>query len=172
LVNRTCEEATGATCQQFGVQTSFDHPVGCCNSLATQLKDVSFDNAAVRTPNAPGGGGGRGGPVGICAPYAVGSNGAAPGAPGTGAAAGTYAGAHTGLPVGRRLKRSPSATGRRRGRALTGSGSRELLQVGTASSDDDETLWPLQVCGVCLARVSPPLALSGSASIESTLLRK
>ncbi len=42
LVNGTCDENTGKECQQFGVTTSFDHPVGCCNYLASNYKDVTI----------------------------------------------------------------------------------------------------------------------------------
>ncbi|GFH21736.1 uncharacterized protein HaLaN_19098 [Haematococcus lacustris] len=41
VVNATCMELSGAACAQFGAETSFDQPIGCCNRLITMLSVVN-----------------------------------------------------------------------------------------------------------------------------------
>ncbi|KAL6758967.1 hypothetical protein V8C86DRAFT_3133901, partial [Haematococcus lacustris] len=51
VVNATCMELSGAACAQFGAETSFDQPIGCCNRLITMLSVV---NTGPQSINATG----------------------------------------------------------------------------------------------------------------------
>ncbi|GFH18988.1 uncharacterized protein HaLaN_15873 [Haematococcus lacustris] len=47
VVNATCMELSGAACAQFGAETSFDQPIGCCNRLITMLSVINTGGRCV-----------------------------------------------------------------------------------------------------------------------------
>ncbi|KAJ9523924.1 hypothetical protein QJQ45_022417 [Haematococcus lacustris] len=49
IVNSTCMELTGPACAQYGGETSFDEPIGCCNRLTSMLAAVSIVRPIVMT---------------------------------------------------------------------------------------------------------------------------
>ncbi|KAJ9506848.1 hypothetical protein QJQ45_020227, partial [Haematococcus lacustris] len=57
ITNATCMVLTGAACAQFGAETSFDEPIGCCNRLVAMLSPVTTGALNTTGVCARGGGG-------------------------------------------------------------------------------------------------------------------
>ncbi|GFH20275.1 uncharacterized protein HaLaN_17367, partial [Haematococcus lacustris] len=58
IINSTCMELAGPACAQYGGETSFDEPIGCCNRLVSMLATVSIVRAyapeeELRPPASP-----------------------------------------------------------------------------------------------------------------------
>ncbi|KAJ9528163.1 hypothetical protein QJQ45_005789 [Haematococcus lacustris] len=49
IINSTCMELAGPACAQYGGETSFDEPIGCCNRLVSMLATVSIVRPIVMT---------------------------------------------------------------------------------------------------------------------------